>query len=164
MALVVTALVLDAIGLPDTNQTINAEIRERLQGHIWNGSAFVAYVAADVATYAVNAPEQGGAGNGSGQYQLTLPGGIDPRQTYDVTFSKQAGGSHAQNDLPVGSGEIGGMVDGKFPGEALSLIAAGTVGIDPTSDNTFKGLDGSTDRVVGTVDPVTRKRTAATYT
>lgn len=69
-------------------------------GQIWNGSAFVTYVEANWATYAITATEQAG----SGSYFATIPVGITAAGTYSWAAYIQLAGSPAALDTPVDKG------------------------------------------------------------
>lgn len=70
-------------------------------GTIWNGSSLVAYNTANIATYAVTATEQGTA---SGYYTGTMP--ALAAGVYNVIGKQRVGGSVAESDPTVASGQI----------------------------------------------------------
>lgn len=69
-------------------------------GTIWNGAAFAAYNSANYATYPITATEQGT----SGYYVANMPAAV--AGIYNVLAKVQAGGSPAETDITVGTGQL----------------------------------------------------------
>lgn len=67
-------------------------------GQIWNGSAFVAFVPASWATYAVTLTENGASGHYFADFTVSA--------TYQVDIYQRAGGTPAATDVLVGQGDI----------------------------------------------------------
>lgn len=124
-------------------------------GAFWNTSgtpAFEAYSAANIADYGIAATETGV----TGIYTASNPSERTPCQ---CKFVQAAASSLAVADLVNNvfyEDNVGGPdVDGKTLEETLRIIAATTAGElrdAGTDQETFKGLDGTTDRVVADVD------------
>lgn len=76
-----------------TAATLYALVRNNV-GQIWNGSAFVSYVTANLGTYAVTMTEQGAA---SQFYAGTFP--ATSAGIYTVSVFVRAGGSPAEGDV-----------------------------------------------------------------
>src|SRR5437870_2797863 len=74
-------------------------------GQIWNTSslAFEAYATANLSLYAVSALEQGTASN---FFTANFPSGITAPGTYNLTAKQRVGGSPAESDPTVASGEL----------------------------------------------------------
>ena len=89
-------------------------------GTVWNGATFEAYTAGNFANYDIAAVEQGT----SGFYIGTMP--VVTAGVYSVEARVQAGGSPAQSDLSLGSGDIewNGTVESYLYGNS-QLAAAG---------------------------------------
>ena len=66
-------------------------------GQYWNGTAFEAYSAANIATYAVAMTEDGAVSI----YRGTFPVGIEAG-VYEVVVKRRAGGAPAVSDIAVG--------------------------------------------------------------
>jgi hypothetical protein len=113
-----------------TGQNCYVQIRNSV-GQIWNGSSFVTYNTANIATYAVTATEQGTA---SGYYTATMP--TVALGTYDVIAKERAGGSPAESDVTVGAGQI------EWSGTAV-LNAA--LGADVFFRRTMPNVESSSD-------------------
>ena len=75
--------------------TVYAVRHNKLNGQVWNGSAFEVYNAAHWSTYAIALAEQAG----SGYYTATAPAGTAGFLVSDA-FYQQAGGSPATSDGP----------------------------------------------------------------
>lgn len=86
---------------PRTGATCHVLIRNNV-GQIWNGSSFETYATANYATYVVTATEQGTASN---FFIATFPSGISAG-IYSVTAKQQLGGSPAETDSTVATGDI----------------------------------------------------------
>lgn len=83
-------------GLP-TGWTVYTKIADA-NGNVWNGTAYVAYLVANWATYATATPETpAGSGTYVCQFPLSSPAGY-----YTWIHYKQAGGSPASTDPEVG--------------------------------------------------------------
>jgi len=88
------------ISRPDlTGQTLYA-IRRNSAGQPWNGSAFVNYTTADLASYAIALTEQGTA---SGYFVGNAP---VPGVPGSVVVKVRAGGSPAESDVQAGTGDV----------------------------------------------------------
>lgn len=82
-----------------TGRTLYAVVRTTV-GTVWNGAAFVAFNAADWATYDVALTEQGTSGYYVGDFPAVAAG------VYDVEVRDRAGGSPVITDPVAGSGEM----------------------------------------------------------
>lgn len=82
--------------------TVYVLIRNR-NGAIWNGSTFETYVTANYATYTVSLTEQGSA---SGFYAGTFPAGITTPGVYSIVAKRQSGGSPAETDSTIATGDL----------------------------------------------------------
>jgi hypothetical protein len=88
------------ISRPDlTGQTLYA-LRRNAAAQIWNGSAFVTYVSADLASYVIAMAEQGTA---SGYFVGNAP---VPGVPGSVVVKVRAGGSPAESDVQAGTGDV----------------------------------------------------------
>lgn len=65
-------------------------------GQVWNGSAFVAWSAADIATYGITTTEA----VGSARYFANFPAAVTTVGTYTYSMYVQNGGAFATTDLP----------------------------------------------------------------
>ena len=90
-----------------TGKNVYFQLRNNV-GQIWNGTSFVAYATADIATYNINATEQGTA---SGYYAASMPAANSG--IYYVVAKERAGGGVAETDITVGTGVI--QWDGAVP-------------------------------------------------
>jgi hypothetical protein len=77
-------------------QTLYAVIKNRLNGQVWNGSAFEVYNSGHWASYALPLTEQ----SGSGYYFLARPAGVSGFLTSDTIY-QQGGGSPTLGDSPA---------------------------------------------------------------
>lgn len=68
----------------------------------WNGSDFEAYTAVDLSDYGISVSEQGS----SGVYVGDFPSGITTAAAYEIIFFSQQGGSAAEGDPIVGTGDV----------------------------------------------------------
>lgn len=98
-----------------TGSTIYFLVRDG-NGLIWNGSAFTAYITANLATYAIAATEQGTA---SGFYTAGMPAVV--AGNYNIVAKERAGGGPAEVDRTAGAGEL--AWDGTLAGDAYALLA-----------------------------------------
>lgn len=107
-----------------TGKTIYFLVRNA-NGLIWNGSSFASYVTGNYATYPITGTEQGT----SGFYVGDMPGVA--AGTYSVVAKQQAGGSPAETDFSVGSGNIqwGGSTVQAFPANFASLAVTAAGGV-----------------------------------
>jgi hypothetical protein len=111
--------------------TLYAIIRDA-DGAVWNGSAFAAYVTANLGTYDVAMTEQGTA---SRYYTVAVP--ALAAGLYTVTAYQQAGGAPAETDAVVGlaSGEWDGTRWTRLGAPAGASIAADLLTIDNLVDD-----------------------------
>ena len=72
-------------------------------GQVWNGSAFVTFADANIATYAIALTQQGTA---SGYYSGDFPTTITTPCLYNAVAYKRSGGSPAVSDTALASGNI----------------------------------------------------------
>lgn len=119
-------------------------------GQVWNGAAFVAYVTADLGSYALSLAEQGTA---SGYYTGTFP--AVTAGVYSVVAHDRAGASPAEGDLSIASGNLEWDGSAVVPlasrlaptvsGRTLDVSSGGEAGIDwanvgsPASSVTLSG-------------------------
>lgn len=101
-------------------------------GQVYNGSSFVPYVTADLATYAVASSEQGVA---SAFYTASFP--AVPSGLYDVVGYERVGGSPSENDIYAGGGEM------QWDGTAPATLASYAVAL---LKQTWVGIVGEADR------------------
>lgn len=137
-----------ARGLP-TGWTVNTRIENEVD-LIWNGTAFVELVVADIASYATATPETpAGSGRFICQFPLTSPPG-----NYAWSVHRQLGASPAIDDPEVGRGNgyWDGATFGNVPGvpaiQAIlasydDLIASGSVADASPTATTFICSDGT---------------------
>lgn len=71
------------------------------RGKVWNGTTFVTYATADIASYDIALTE---LGTSSGQYQGDFPTAITSGGSYSWVAYQQAGGSPAEGDTVIGTG------------------------------------------------------------
>jgi hypothetical protein len=134
-------------------------------GQVWNGSSFVAYVTANLNTYAIASSEQGTA---SGRYVGDMP--AVAAGSYTVEAFDRAGGSLAETDALVGEGDIDwtgtavassvGMLDltdgiesGVTPRQATRAMAAALAGKVTSSGGAYAAIgNASTPRLAVTDD------------
>ena len=83
-----------------TGKTLYFDIRTKV-GTIWNGSAFEAYNASNIADYDIAMTEQGACGVYVGTFDSSVSAGM-----YDVVVRDRAGGSPAETDPVIGSGMV----------------------------------------------------------
>lgn len=122
----------------DTGKTVYFLVRNSA-GQIWNGAAFVAYVAGNIATYDIAAAEQGA----SGYYVANMP--TVAQGTYSVVAREQAGGDAAESDRTVGTGSI------EWTGTAIATALNG----DQTKAEIVEALTTDTYAELGSVPPAT---------
>ncbi len=84
-----------------TSKTCYLLIRNGV-GQIWNVSAFEAYNSSNYSTYGISCTEQGGA---SSYYVATFPAAIPPG-VYEIVGKLQAGGSPAESDSTIATGQF----------------------------------------------------------
>lgn len=112
------------ISRPDlTGQALYA-IRRNSAAQPWNGSAFVNYATADLASYAIALTEQGTA---SGYFVGNAP---VPGVPGSVVVKVRAGGSPAESDVQAGTGDV------DVPISVSGVVAA------VTDATTFTGVAG----------------------
>jgi hypothetical protein len=131
-----------------TGTNMYALIRNE-NGLIWNGSTFVSYVTANLATYAVTLTEQGTA---SGYYIGTFP--TVTLGLYNVVAYQRAGGSPAEGDTVKGAATVywEGVRQINFVQQAAD-IADSVDDVSPAAGS-FKGttaLSSSNNFYVGSV-------------
>lgn len=97
-------------------------------GSIWNGSSFVAYNASNYGDYDVVASEQGS----SGYYVANMPGA--GAGVYEVVAKERVGGSPAESDLTVGTGEIQWTGSAVLPLSSLAALAFSTANMQALAD------------------------------
>jgi hypothetical protein len=73
--------------------TLYAILRRVSDGYVWNGSAVVAWVNANIATYKIALADQGGD-----LYSVSVPADLPRGIDYDAIYYKQVGGSPAITD------------------------------------------------------------------
>lgn len=88
------------ISRPDLAGSTLYAIRRNAAGQVWNGSAFVTYVTADLASYVIALTQQGTA---SGYYVGDAP---LPGVPGSVVVFVRAGGSPAEGDVQAGTGDV----------------------------------------------------------
>ena len=89
-------------------------------GQVWNGAAFVAYVTANLNTYAQTMTEV----STSGRYHGTFPAAIAADAFYNIVILDRAGGVLAESDPAVGGGDL--WWDGTLLTPSPTDIGAGT--------------------------------------
>lgn len=104
-------------------------------GDIWNGSAFVSYATANLASYAISLTEQGTA---SAYYTGTFP--ALAAGVYSIVAYERAGGSPAEGDRLIAAGNLEWDGSAVVPlasrlaptvmGHTLDVSAGGEAGID----------------------------------
>lgn len=111
-------------------------------GQIWNGSMFETYATANIATYNINATEQGTA---SRLYVATMP--TSTAGSYNIIAKVRSGGSPAETDVTIAEGEIewSGTVVVSLSSVQTGDYEDGAVWID-----TVNGTAGTTPYVNGT--------------
>ena len=92
----------DVIGFPHslTGDVLYALVRDD-EGDVWNGSTFEAYSTSNLGTYDLALTEQGTA---SQYYTFVFPSAIGAG-IYYITVYDRAGGSPAEGDLTIATGE-----------------------------------------------------------
>lgn len=98
-----------------SNANAQAIIRNS-SAQVWNGSAFVAWVDANINTYKIGLTEQGTA---SGFYTGNFPTGITTAGTYSIVVYNEAGGSLVVGDTIIGVGYV------DWDGSAVAVVASG---------------------------------------
>jgi hypothetical protein len=83
-----------------TGKNVYALVRNATGG-VWNGAAFVSYVSGNLASYAIAMAEQGTA---SGYYVGTCP--VVAAGIYGIAAFERGGGSPAEGDLLIASGDL----------------------------------------------------------
>ena len=107
---------------------------------IWNGSAFEAYNASNVADYDTAMSEQGASGVYAGTFSGSSEAG-----SYNVTVRERAGGSPAESDAIIGSGPLhwtGSAVLGAFNAAATTVDVGKISGDATAADNLERMLEG----------------------
>lgn len=112
------------ISRPDLAGSTLYALRRNAAGAVWNGSAFVAYATADLATYAIALTQQGTA---SGYFVGDAP---VPGVPGSVVVMVRAGGSPAEGDLQAGTGDV------DVPVSVSGVVAA------VSAADTFTGVAG----------------------
>ncbi len=106
-----------------TGKTVYFLIRSSV-GTIWNGSSLVTYVTGNLSTYVVLATEQGT----SGYYTADFPALLTTAGVYNVVAKDRAGGSAAESDTSIASGDL------QWAGTAVSylfgLVKLAATGLD----------------------------------
>jgi hypothetical protein len=103
-----------------TGKNVYALVRNATAA-VWNGTSFVTYATANLSTYALSLTEQGTA---SGYYAVSFPAvaaGI-----YNVAAFERAGGSPAEGDLLIATGDLhwdGNVVIPRLPQNLTELAA-----------------------------------------
>jgi hypothetical protein len=90
--------------LATAGSTVYAQVFRDTDGYVWSvsGSAFEAYVTANIANYAILMTQLGSA---SGVYSATFPAGITlSDSSYSMVARIKAGGSYAESDAVCGVG------------------------------------------------------------
>lgn len=147
-----------------TGQTLYAVLLDAA-GDAWNGAAFETPSAAAWDSYALAMSEA----DTTGVYRASMPA-VDAG-VYSFLVYRQVDGSAAAGDPCVGAGSMrwtGTEEEGVSPavldvvledtltlGEALRVMLAALAGVSTGSGTAtvrFKGQDGTTDRIVATVD------------
>lgn len=113
----------------DSGKTCYAQLRN-VAGQIWNGSAFEAYNASNIANYDIAATEQGA----SGLYVADMP--AVTAGVYNIVAKEQAGGSPAQSDKTVGVGSL------DWTGTAVSDTLA-VAGLNKSAKSIVTGVVGT---------------------
>lgn len=106
-----------------TGSTVYFLLRNSV-GQVWNGSSFVAYNSADYADYDIPATEQGTSGYFVGDMPAVTAG------VYYIVSKQQLGGSPAETDFNIGTGQIQWNGTVTLP---LSNIAASGVPVNTVS-------------------------------
>jgi len=79
-----------------SGSTLYAILRDRLTGHVWNGTAFEAFNSAHWSSYAIPLTEQ----SPTGYYTASRPSGVSGFIVSESIY-QQAGGSPATSDSPA---------------------------------------------------------------
>lgn len=115
--------------------TLYAIIRDTATGYVWNGSALVAWVNGDIASYDIPLTSAGGD-----LYTADFPSGVTGG-TYRVFYYEQAGGSPATTDLLLGVDDMGwDGVNATTPGD-ITLSAYALTSLDYLK--TYMGITSS---------------------
>lgn len=132
-----------------TGATLYFQVRNTT-GSIWNGTAFVAYATADVTSYDVALTEQGTASAYYvGNFPSTIAAGL-----YNIVAKRQTGGSPAETDATIATGEINW--DGTVVMPLSNVATSGQVGqLAPMRIARGVAISGFTFHMVSAADHVT---------
>lgn len=138
-----------------TAKTAYFQVRNRTSGFIWNVSgpgAFEAYATAKIDEYDTAMSEQGTA---SAYYAGTFPAAIGAG-VYDVIAKERIGGTVAETDPTIGTGEVNWTGSGGIVRPLSDLVTSGIAGLSlPVRITRGQSLTNFPFKIVSSVDHIT---------